>query len=152
MKAKKKHLGLREFLRVREWAWVVYITLFLSAPHHSTMDSAIEIVEVTDESVKMLRWKGPLSYVLLTFLSACGFLSASIKLLFIKYLVWHAPKNRPINNLLLVDQVSFTFVSAETLLRLCWDSTETLLRLHWDSTEIALRLYIRFHLGSTISR
>lgn len=58
-----------------------------------------------DNSVKIIQWDGIKSVFLIALLSTFGFLGFLAKGLIINYVLRFAPKNRPINTLIAIDQV-----------------------------------------------
>ena len=58
-----------------------------------------------DNSVKLIQWDGIKSVFLIALLSTFGFLGFLAKGLIINYVLRFAPKNRPINTLIAIDQV-----------------------------------------------
>ena len=67
----------------------------------------IEWLEQSDESVKIIKWRGYRSISLIVILSIAIVTNISCKGLTIKYLLKFAPPGRPINTLTLFEQVRF---------------------------------------------
>ena len=65
----------------------------------------IEWLEQSDESVKIVKWRGYRSIALIVILSVAIVTNISCKGLTIKYLLKFAPPGRPINTLTLFEQV-----------------------------------------------
>ena len=69
-------------------------------------NSKIQIDSLEDHSLTIFRWQGwPYSF-LVCFLSVCAMVTIVGKMMIIYYMTNYAPKRRPINWIILFDQVS----------------------------------------------
>ena len=57
-----------------------------------------------DENVHVVQWHGYFSVILIAFLSTCGVVSTSGKMMIVHYILTQAPK-RPLNKMILCDQL-----------------------------------------------
>ena len=69
------------------------------------LDPDVEILDFEDENVHVIQWHGFFSITLICFLSACGVVSTSGKVMIIHFILTKAPK-RPFNKMILCDQVT----------------------------------------------
>ena len=69
------------------------------------LDPDVEIMDFEDENVHVIQWHGFFSITLICFLSACGVVSTSGKVMIIHFILTKAPK-RPLNKMILCDQVN----------------------------------------------
>ena len=60
------------------------------------------------KSIQIIQWDGIKSILLISSMMICGFIGFVVKGLIIDYVFRYAPKNRPINTLIAIDQVSLT--------------------------------------------
>ncbi len=65
----------------------------------------IEIINVTDHSTKLIKFEYGSSHILISIVFLVTLFGSIFKCLIIKYVLCDAPKDRPINKLILVDQV-----------------------------------------------
>ena len=66
---------------------------------------AIVIINVTDHSTKLIKFEHGSSHILISIVCLVTLFGSIFKCLIIKYVLCDAPKDRPINKLILVDQV-----------------------------------------------
>ena len=72
--------------------------------------------KITNESIPLIKWDGLKSILIIGILSLIIVLNVWFKGLIINYIVRFAPKDRPINEMMLLEQVSlFTFKAAVCL-------------------------------------
>ena len=72
--------------------------------------------KITNESIPLIKWDGLKSIFIIGILSLIIVLNVWFKGLIINYIVRFAPKDRPINEMMLLEQVSlFTFKAAVCL-------------------------------------
>ena len=69
-------------------------------------DETFSIEDVKDHGLIFLTWATWKSAILATFLAVCAALAICGKSMIINYIVNHAPQERPINRMILVDTVS----------------------------------------------
>ena len=74
----------------------------------------LDIIDIEDENVHVVKWHGYFSVILIAFLSTCGVVSTLGKMMIIHYILTQAPK-RPLNKMILCDQLgqlltSFGFI------------------------------------------
>ena len=65
----------------------------------------IFLEKIVDESIQILKWEGWKSWCLALFMSASGLCSLGFKALIINFVTRFAPKDRPLNTLILFQQV-----------------------------------------------
>jgi len=73
--------------------------IFISA----TMENGsffIQLVEITDESVQVIKWEGLWSVLVITFVAICCLVTLFSKSLMLIYIKFFAPKARPINKMI----------------------------------------------------
>ena len=68
-----------------------------------------QIIEIHDHSLSLLNWPGWQLSLYLLFLAICSVIAIGGRTMIIYYLLRHAPKERPINKMILVDQVRNNF-------------------------------------------
>ena len=75
------------------------------------MEMEYEIIDITDHSLIIYRLESWQSGLLIISLASCGLVSIGGTLMIINYIKRFAPKDRPINTMVLVDQVSTMEIS-----------------------------------------
>ena len=75
------------------------------------MEMEYEIIDITDHSLIIFRLESWQSGLLIISLASCGLVSIGGTLMIINYIKRFAPKDRPINTMVLVDQVSTMEIS-----------------------------------------
>ena len=73
-------------------------------------NSLFQIVDVEDKSVNLIVWDGFYSITLISFVLICGSVCLTSRILVVNYIYRYAPKDRPINTMTLMEQVSNIFV------------------------------------------
>ena len=68
-------------------------------------NSEIFVEGTTDENVHLIQYSPVKTPILVASLGISCIVALSIKSIFIKYVLCHAPKRRPINTLILLEQV-----------------------------------------------
>ena len=76
-------------------------------------DFSIKEGELQSESLKVIQWHGLFSILLICFCSACAIISTAGKSLIIYFILYKAPK-RPMNTMILHDQIGFLITSLVT--------------------------------------
>ncbi len=66
----------------------------------------MENFELTHDSVKLLEYEGWSSPMLIAFLTINQVIGHTVKILIIRFVVFFAPEGRPLNKLILLDQVN----------------------------------------------
>ena len=64
------------------------------------------LYNVTHQTIDIIQWHGLTSVALILVLLIFGCTGLLIKFLFVNFIAFGSPVNRPINNLILIDQVS----------------------------------------------
>ena len=77
----------------------------------------IQLVEITDESIQVIKWEGLWSVLVITFVAVCCLVGLFSKLLMLIYIKFFAPKARPINNMIFWDTVRDSNLPYEITLR-----------------------------------
>ena len=67
---------------------------------------ALILFNVTHQTIDIIKWHGLTSVALILVLLIFGCTGLLIKLSFVNFIAFGSPVNRPINNLILIDQVS----------------------------------------------
>ena len=65
----------------------------------------INWVEFKNEAVKLIKWDGPISIVIIVITSVIGTTGVVCKGLIVNYVIKYAPRERPINTFTLLEQV-----------------------------------------------
>ena len=78
--------------------------------HNSRM---LNWTNLVNESIQLVKWTGVKSVVLVIFTIFIGLLGMISKGLIINYVLRFAPKNRPINTLMLFEQVSKKYIEID---------------------------------------
>ena len=73
----------------------------------------IVLNNITDETIGIIKWQGSISLILIGILVIFGCIGLVIKAMFVSFIAYNSSKDRPINLLLLIDQVqlSFSYIS-----------------------------------------
>ena len=73
---------------------------------NSSVDNLhFEMTDLEDQSLSIFSWQGWSLWVFKCFLAFCGLICIIGRFLIIHYIQKYAPKQRPINRMILVDQV-----------------------------------------------
>jgi hypothetical protein len=75
------------------------------------MEKGYQIIDITDHSLFIFRLESWQSWLLIISLAFCGLVSIGGTLMIINYIKRFAPKDRPINTMVFVDQVSTVEIS-----------------------------------------
>ena len=67
---------------------------------------ALILFNVTHQTIDIIKWHGLTSVALILVLLIFGCTGLLIKFSFVNFIAFGSPVNRPINNLILIDQVS----------------------------------------------
>lgn len=70
------------------------------------MEFAIELLQLSDESVHLIKWEGFVSLIIIAFVIICAAISTLSKGVIVAYIKYKAPKARPINKMIVHDTVS----------------------------------------------
>ena len=73
---------------------------------YDTKTKTLNFTNFGNESIELVKWTGVRSVVLVIFTTFIGLVGMISKGLIIIYVLGFAPKNRPINTLMLFEQVS----------------------------------------------
>ena len=65
---------------------------------------------ITDETIGIIKWQGSVSLVLIGILVIFGGIGLVIKAMFVSFIAHNSSKDRPINLLILIDQVKLNFL------------------------------------------
>ena len=65
-----------------------------------------ENISMADESIRLLKYDPLKTYSLALLLTALLVVGTVIRLLILSFIIFHSPKDRPINNLVIYEQVS----------------------------------------------
>ena len=65
----------------------------------------IVLNNITDETIGIIKWQGPISLILIGILVIFGCIGLVIKAMFVSFIAYNSSKDRPINLLILIDQV-----------------------------------------------
>ena len=65
----------------------------------------IVLNNITDETIGIIKWQGPISLILIGILVIFGGIGLVIKAMFVSFIAYNSSKDRPINLLILIDQV-----------------------------------------------
>ena len=71
------------------------------------VNQSFEIIHIEDHSLTFFRWEEWISKLLTFFLAICALVSIIGTTMIIFYIAKHAPKERPINRMILIDQVRY---------------------------------------------
>ena len=69
-------------------------------------DYLFYLIDIVDKSVKLIELNGVYSIVLIGFSVICGTVCLSSRSFVINYIYRYAPNDRPINKMILIEQVS----------------------------------------------
>ena len=71
---------------------------------------------ITDETIGIIKWQGPISFVLIGILVIFGCTGLVIKAMFVSFIAYNSKKrDRPINLLIFIDQVQFPILLTVSL-------------------------------------
>ena len=65
----------------------------------------LKLIEVKEESMKLIKWDGLYSVAFISFVAICGSICLVSRVLVINYIYRYAPKDRPVNTMTLFEQV-----------------------------------------------
>ena len=65
----------------------------------------IVLNNITDETIGIIKWQGSISLILIGILVIFGGIGLVIKAMFVSFIAHNSSKDRPINLLILIDQV-----------------------------------------------
>ena len=71
----------------------------------------IVLNNITDETIGIIKWQGSISLILIGILVICGSIGLVIKAMFVRFIAYNSSKDRPINLLIVIDQVQLSEVS-----------------------------------------
>ena len=70
----------------------------------------IVLNNITDETIGIIKWQGSISLILIGILVIFGCIGLVIKAMFVSFIAQNSSKDRPINLLILIDQVKLNFL------------------------------------------
>ena len=70
----------------------------------------IVLNNITDETIGIIKWQGSISLILIGILVIFGCIGLVIKAMFVSFIAFSSSKDRPINLLILIDQVKLNFL------------------------------------------
>ena len=70
----------------------------------------IVLNNITDETIGIIKWQGSISLILIGILVIFGCVGLVIKAMFVSFIAQNSSKDRPINLLILIDQVRSNFL------------------------------------------
>ena len=87
-----------------------FVTVHLKMSDFLSNSSLFQIIQIGDKSVKLIVWDGFYSISLISFVLICGTVCLTSRILVVNYIYRYAPKDRPINTMTLMEQVSKLFI------------------------------------------
>jgi hypothetical protein len=70
----------------------------------------IVLNNITDETIGIIKWQGSITLILIGILVIFGSIGLVIKAMFVSFIAQNSSKDRPINLLILIDQVKLNFI------------------------------------------
>ena len=80
-------------------------TSFFYNLNNEIFKMTIVLNNITDETIGIIKWQGPISFILIGILVIFGGIGLVIKAMFVSFIAYNSSKDRPINLLILIDQV-----------------------------------------------